>query len=77
VAAEINDVTREGEKCSLAEACLELIDAGSDIDYDGGAGPLDFVDAGEPGAGAYDTWRFDAEAAVEVIEESIAVTAEE
>lgn len=77
VADEINDVTREGEKCSLAEACLELIDAGSDIDYDGGAGPLDFVDAGEPGAGAYDTWRFDAEAAVEVIEESIAVTAEE
>ena len=34
---------------------------GEDIDYDGAAGPLDFVDAGEPGAGAYDTWTFDAD----------------
>lgn len=77
VAAEIVELTREGETCTLPADCLELIDAGSDIDYDGAAGPLDFVDIGEPGAGAYDTWTFDAEGAVEVIEESIPVAGEE
>jgi len=66
-------VTKDGEKCTLFADCIALIEAGTDIDYDGAAGPLDFVDAGEPGAGAYDTWEFDAEGAVQVIESSIPV----
>ena len=41
-------VTKDGEKCSLFADCLALLEAGTDIDYDGAAGPLDFVDAGEP-----------------------------
>ena len=48
VAAEINGVTREGEKCTDITGCLELIDAGTDIDYDGVGGPYEFADAGEP-----------------------------
>ena len=59
-------------------ACIERTgDPGADIDYDGAAGPLDFVDAGEPGSGAYDTWTFDAKGAVTVIEESIPVAGDE
>jgi branched-chain amino acid transport system substrate-binding protein len=66
-------VTKDGEKCTLFAECVELLEAGEDIDYDGAAGPLDFIDAGEPGAGAYDTWQFAADGSVEVIEASIPV----
>ena len=68
-------MTREGEKCTLVADCIALLaaDPGADIDYDGAAGPLDFVEAGEPGAGAYDTWIFGADGAVTVIDESIPV----
>jgi branched-chain amino acid transport system substrate-binding protein len=61
IAAAVNDVTRGGEKCSSYAACHALLQAGADIDYDGASGPLDFVDAGEPGAGAYDLFTYDAE----------------
>ena len=54
-------MTRGGEKCSSYAACHALLQAGTDIDYDGASGPLDFVDAGEPGAGAYDMFTYDAE----------------
>ncbi len=64
-----------GTKCGLIADCLTAAASGGDVDYDGAAGPLDFVEAGEPGAGAYDTWEFDAEGAVTVIEESIPVSA--
>jgi len=77
IAANINDVTREpGEKCTLVEECLTLAAEG-DIDYDGAAGPLEFVDVGEPGSGEYDTWEFGADGAVTVLEESISVEREE
>lgn len=48
IAAEINDVTRGGEKCTDIAGCLEMIAAGTDIDYDGVGGPYEFSDAGEP-----------------------------
>jgi branched-chain amino acid transport system substrate-binding protein len=69
----MNSVTGDGEKCTLFSECVALLEQGTDIDYDGAAGPLDFVEAGEPGAGAYDTWYFDAAGKVTVIEESIPV----
>jgi branched-chain amino acid transport system substrate-binding protein len=61
IAAAVNDVTRGGEKCSSYADCHALLQQGVDIDYDGASGPLDFVDAGEPGAGAYDLFTYDAE----------------
>ncbi|WP_040492908.1 ABC transporter substrate-binding protein, partial [Ilumatobacter nonamiensis] len=48
LAAEINDVTRGGEKCTSFEECLPLAEAGEDFDYDGVSGPLEFRDEGEP-----------------------------
>lgn len=54
IQAEMNDVTRDGEKCQFYRDCHTLLQLGVDIDYDGASGPLDFVDAGEPGAGTYD-----------------------
>ena len=53
IAAAINDVTRVGEKCTSFADCLALIEAGTDIDYDGVGGPYDFVDAGEPSSATF------------------------
>jgi branched-chain amino acid transport system substrate-binding protein len=54
IAAQINDVTRGGEKCTTFADCIELINGGTtDIDYDGIGGPYEFVDAGEPAAASY------------------------
>jgi branched-chain amino acid transport system substrate-binding protein len=53
IGAQINDVTRGGEKCTDFASCVALVQAGTDIDYDGVSGPLDFVDQGEPAAASY------------------------
>ncbi len=66
---EINNITRGGTKCSSFAKCCELIAAGEDIDYDGASGPLDFTDAGEPGAGSYDISIFNSEGALNPIDQ--------
>lgn len=54
IAAQINDVTRGGEKCTTFADCVALISGGTtDIDYDGIGGPYEFVDQGEPAAASY------------------------
>jgi ABC-type branched-subunit amino acid transport system substrate-binding protein len=57
-ASEINGVTREGEKCTTYADCLELVQAGTDIDYDGVSGPLEFLGNGEPRQGTYGLLEF-------------------
>jgi branched-chain amino acid transport system substrate-binding protein len=53
IGAQINGVTKDGEKCTDFASCLELVKAGTDIDYDGLGGPYEFVDAGEPAAASF------------------------
>ena len=53
IAANINSVTQDGEKCTTFAECLPLLEAGTDIDYDGVTGELNFSDAGEPATGSY------------------------
>jgi ABC-type branched-subunit amino acid transport system substrate-binding protein len=52
-ASEINGVTRGGTKCTDYASCLELVKAGTDIDYDGVSGPLEFSGNGEPTQASY------------------------
>lgn len=52
-ASEINGVTRDGEKCTTFADCKALIEAGTDIDYDGISGPLTFAGNGEPIVASY------------------------
>jgi branched-chain amino acid transport system substrate-binding protein len=59
--AEVGNVTRGGEKCSLFEDCFNLLMTGADIDYDGASGPLDFDESNEPTIGTYDIFLYDAE----------------
>jgi branched-chain amino acid transport system substrate-binding protein len=54
-------ITKDGTKCTTVAACVKLLKAGKDIDYDGAAGPLNFTKAGEPGAGTYDIYTFGAD----------------
>jgi len=50
IAAEINGVTADGEKCTEYTECVKLLEDGTDIDYDGVSGPLEFNDTGSPSA---------------------------
>jgi branched-chain amino acid transport system substrate-binding protein len=59
IAAEINGVTKDGTKCTTFAECIELVNAGEDIDYDGYGGPYDFADAGEPAAASFRIWQYD------------------
>jgi len=67
--AEIIGVTRDGEKCSLIADCLEMVWAGTDIDYDGASGALDFSPNGEPGVGIYNVIEYTAEGTTENLDE--------
>ncbi|QNG18610.1 ABC transporter substrate-binding protein [Rhodococcus triatomae] len=59
IAANINSVTKDGTVCTSYAECLPLVQAGTDIDYDGITGKLDFTDAGEPSIGSYGKLVFD------------------
>ena len=50
----------------IATECADLIAAGTDIDYDGVSGPLEFVDAGEPSQASILILEFNAEGVLEV-----------
>lgn len=58
IAANINSVTEGGTKCTSYVKCLPLVKAGTDIDYDGITGELDFNDSGEPSIGSYGKLKF-------------------
>ncbi|HUU61205.1 MAG TPA: ABC transporter substrate-binding protein, partial [Acidimicrobiia bacterium] len=69
---EVVGITKDGERCDSYASCLALIQAGTDIDYDGASGALNFADAGEPGAGFYDVWHLDNQGAV-IVDETVPV----
>ncbi len=50
IASELIGVTREGEKCTTYADCVELVRAGTDIDYDGVSGPIELNGTGSPSA---------------------------
>ena len=54
----INGVTFGGEKCDSFAACLEILNAGGNPDYDGASGPQSFADAGEPAEASFGIQQF-------------------
>ena len=64
VAAQINGVTRDGESCTTFAECKDLIDAGTDIDYNGPSGPQTFGPEGEPTEASFKILSYDADNAV-------------
>ena len=54
----VNALTVAGDKCTDFAACLKIINAGGDVDYDGFSGPLSFTDAGEPAQASFGLLQF-------------------
>ncbi len=48
IAGQLQAVSAEGTKCTAYAECLELVEAGEDIDYDGFSGPIEFDENGDP-----------------------------
>ena len=48
IAGQLQAVSAEGTACTTYAECLELLEAGEDIDYDGVSGPIEFDDVGDP-----------------------------
>ncbi len=61
LANEIVAVSKDGEKCSEWTECKALIEAGTDIDYEGVSGPNTMNGNGEPLEGSYGILQFNAE----------------
>lgn len=57
---EIVNISKGGEKCTTFADCKALLDAGSDIDYDGVSGPQDMNGNGDPLIGSYGVLSFGA-----------------
>ena len=68
VGAQINDVTRGGEKCTTFAGCAAILADGGDIDYDGVSGPLEFIDAGEPSEASILIKEFNASGELDVVD---------
>lgn len=68
VGAQINDVTRGGDKCTTFAGCAAILADGGDIDYDGVSGPLEFIDAGEPSEASILIKEFNASGELEVVD---------
>lgn len=60
LANEIVNVSKEGQKCTSYAECKTLLDAGTDIDYDGVSGAQDMNGNGDPLVGSYGIVRFGA-----------------
>ena len=56
--AFVNGMTVGGEACTDFAACLEIINNGGNVDYDGISGPLSFTDAGEPAEASFGILQF-------------------
>ena len=61
----------DGEKCTTFADCIALVDAGTDIDYDGLGGPYEFVDAGEPAAASFRIQTYGADGRDEALDEYV------
>ena len=54
-------MSRDGEKCTEVAQCLELIEAGTDIDYDGISGPVTMSENGDVTEATMGIYKFDGE----------------
>jgi ABC-type branched-subunit amino acid transport system substrate-binding protein len=58
IAAELVKVSKGGQKCTTFKACVKLLKAGTDIDYDGISGPIEFTAKGDVGKGSMGIYQY-------------------
>ena len=61
IASKLVEVSKGGEKCTTFADCKTLLDAGTDIDYDGVSGPVEFSDAGDPSEATIGIYQYGAD----------------
>ncbi len=61
IASELVNVSKGGEKCTTFADCKELLAAGTDIDYDGVSGPVEFSDKGDPSEATIGIYQYGAD----------------
>ncbi|MGZ4632761.1 MAG: ABC transporter substrate-binding protein, partial [Actinomycetes bacterium] len=61
LAAHLRDVSSGGVRCTSFATCKRLIDAGDDVDYDGGSGPVAFDEHGDPTVSTIGLYRYGAD----------------
>ncbi|CEA07437.1 Leucine-, isoleucine-, valine-, threonine-, and alanine-binding protein precursor [Arthrobacter saudimassiliensis] len=61
IAAELQGVSADGEKCSDFASCVTILREGGDIDYDGYSGPITFDENGDPTEAYIGIYRYDAD----------------
>jgi ABC-type branched-subunit amino acid transport system substrate-binding protein len=61
IAAKMQEVSAVGEQCSTFAQCSELLAAGTDIDYVGQSGPIEFGDNGDPTRAVMGVYAFGAD----------------
>ncbi len=61
IAAKLMEVTTGGEKCTSFADCKKLADAGTDFDYDGVSGPIEFDKNGDPTEASVGIYTYDAQ----------------
>ncbi|MFB0836242.1 ABC transporter substrate-binding protein [Arthrobacter halodurans] len=59
IAAKLEEVSKDGEKCTDFASCKTLLDAGTDIDYDGISGPISFSEKGDVSEGIMGIYKYD------------------
>jgi branched-chain amino acid transport system substrate-binding protein len=60
IASKLVEVTTGGKKCSTFKDCNELATAGTDFDYDGVSGPIEFDENGDPTEASVGVYTYDA-----------------
>jgi ABC-type branched-subunit amino acid transport system substrate-binding protein len=61
IAKKLVDVSKGGSKCTTFSDCVKLIKAGTDVDYDGVAGPVEFSDKGDPTQATIGIYKYGAD----------------
>ncbi len=58
IGKKMQEVTVDGEKCTSYKQCVDLIDQGKNIDYDGVSGPIDLNSTGSPSAATIGIFQY-------------------
>lgn len=73
----INGLTFGGEACDSYSSCVEIINAGGNVDYDGVSGPLSFAEPGEPAQASFGILQFGEDNALDDAETEFVIAGDE
>ncbi|MGW0802859.1 ABC transporter substrate-binding protein [Nonomuraea sp. NPDC002799] len=58
IAPKLAEVSKGGTKCKSFKECVDLLKAGTDIDYEGVSGPVEFNEAGDPAVATIGIYQY-------------------